>query len=210
MVLRRSRRFSCADAKGCGRLCCARPRSPFRGLAMMGSRAMGAAVLGAMELSPAWWGGRTLPAPPALGRKKVFPVHLLTQSSWGDGEVGEQPAARRPAWGRPCPRGPCGDPASRPLPGVGSAVGRLTGVWAGGGSGRLVWVGGGRWLKQLWEQWRVAQGSEMTAGEMFRRAPGHAWLHRAPGRPFLLLGWQQGPKIAHAVAFPASPSPPHP
>lgn len=88
--------------------------------------------------------------------------------------------------------------------------GAAHGGLGGGGSGRLVWVGGGRWLKQLWEQWRVAQGSEMTAGEMFRRAPGHAWLHRAPGRPFLLLGWQQGPKIAHAVAFPASPSPPHP
>lgn len=38
------------------------------------------------------------PAEPALGRKKVFPVHLLTQSSWGDGEVGWRPAAvQRPA-----------------------------------------------------------------------------------------------------------------
>ncbi|CAN8197339.1 unnamed protein product [Coccothraustes coccothraustes] len=86
----------------------------------------------------------------ALGRKKVFPVHLLTQSSWGRGEVGQWPAAlQRPAQVRLCCHGGHGDPSSEPVPGAGSARGWLMGVEAGvaldAGFGL-----GGHWLKRFW------------------------------------------------------------
>lgn len=112
----------------------------------MGSRAAGAEVLGVMELSPAWWREqhfqpRAPPADLALGRKKVFPVHLLTQSSWGDLEVGWQPAVvQRPAWAIPCPHEECVDPPSLALLRISSTMGQLTRVRARGDN-RLMWTG---------------------------------------------------------------------
>lgn len=122
------------------------------GVSCDGAGAAGAAALGAMELSPPWWGGATRfqpeppPAEPARSRKKVFPVHLLTQSSWGDGEVGRQPAAVQRAG--PVPRGDVGTPPLSPCQG-------LAAPWGGpGGSGQGEATGAscglrGRWPRQL-------------------------------------------------------------
>lgn len=148
------------------------PRLPFGGSAMMGSGATGAAALGAEELSPVWLSCHSptsSPGPPlakpALGRKKVFPVHLLTQSSWGDGEVGWWPAAvQRPACGTPCPPGGGGHTWGPHFSASARVWQRRGADHRGRGMGRQRTPCGlgGRWLKQLW---RMAQGSGVTAGE---------------------------------------------
>lgn len=165
-------------------------------------------MLGMEQLIPAWPRGALCfqpeapPAEPALSRKKVFPVHLLTQSS---GDVARWDSGQQPFKGQH--RSGCvamGDVKIPPL----SACQGLAVPW-GGSWGLRQGVAldasfgvGGHWLKQLWGQWRMAQGER---GEMSRQVPAPVWLCPAPGFPFLVIGWQPGPKIARAAAFPAPP-----